>query len=126
MMASDGEIVTCCMCCVWCVLNPDAVADAAAGRPSAGFPLMWQWHDKRYLGAAHGLCGILTILVHLSSLVQALGCTEHLKGTIDALLRIRFASGNLPSFSCARASALCLPKQLWGKPTGTVTNPSEK
>jgi hypothetical protein len=75
----------------------DAAADATAGRRPAGFPLMWQWHDKRYLGAAHGVCGILTVLLHLRSLVVALGCDGHLRGTIDALLDVRFPSGNLPS-----------------------------
>ena len=77
--------------------DADAAADAAAGHRPAGFPLMWQWHDKRYLGAAHGLCGILTVLLHLRSLVVALGCDADLKGTIDALLAVRFPSGNLPS-----------------------------
>jgi len=75
----------------------DAAADNAAGRPCAGFPLMWQWHDKRYLGAAHGLCGILTVLLHLRSLVVALGCDHQLQGTIDAILHVRLPSGNLPS-----------------------------
>jgi hypothetical protein len=79
------------------VCKPDAAADAAAGIPAGGFQLMWQWHEKRYLGAAHGLCGILTVLVHLRALVVALNCDEHLKATIDALLRLRFPSGNLPS-----------------------------
>ena len=28
-------------------------------------PLMFSWHDKHYLGAAHGLTGILTILLQV-------------------------------------------------------------
>lgn len=44
---------------------------------------MWQWQEKRYLGAAHGLCGILAILLHLRSLVVALQCDDALKGAID-------------------------------------------
>ena len=73
-------------------------ASHAGGAGSAGmFPLMWQWHDKRYLGAAHGLCGILTILLHLRSLVVGLGCDQHVQATIDAVLHARFPSGNLPS-----------------------------
>ena len=40
-------------------------------------PLMYEWHDKKYLGAAHGLAGIMYVLmqvrhhqtVHLSVLI---------------------------------------------------------
>jgi hypothetical protein len=28
-------------------------------------PLMYTWHGKRYLGAAHGLAGILTVLLQV-------------------------------------------------------------
>jgi hypothetical protein len=28
-------------------------------------PLMFKWHGKKYLGAAHGLCGILCILIQV-------------------------------------------------------------
>ena len=30
---------------------------------TAEFPLMWSWHDTFYLGAAHGLAGILLVLL---------------------------------------------------------------
>ena len=30
-------------------------------------PLMYEWHGKKYLGAAHGLVGILVILLQVSS-----------------------------------------------------------
>lgn len=29
-------------------------------------PLMYTWHDKHYLGAAHGLAGILTVLLQVT------------------------------------------------------------
>lgn len=29
-------------------------------------PLMWQWHDKIYFGAAHGIAGILCMLLQVS------------------------------------------------------------
>ena len=29
-------------------------------------PLMFTWHDKHYLGAAHGLCGILALLMQVN------------------------------------------------------------
>ena len=58
---------------------------------------MYTWHGKHYLGAAHGLAGILTLLLqiplpvlrpHLSSLVQP---------AVDYLLGLQLPSGNLPS-----------------------------
>lgn len=29
-------------------------------------PLLWQWHEKIYLGAAHGVAGILYILLQVN------------------------------------------------------------
>lgn len=29
------------------------------------FPLMYEWHDKKYLGAAHGLVGIFYVLMQV-------------------------------------------------------------
>jgi hypothetical protein len=31
------------------------------------FPLMFEWHEKKYLGAAHGMAGILYMLLQVSS-----------------------------------------------------------
>ncbi|KAK2156084.1 hypothetical protein LSH36_222g03052 [Paralvinella palmiformis] len=45
-------------------------------------PLMYEWHDKKYLGAAHGLSGIMYILM---------------QPTVDYLQELRFPSGNFPS-----------------------------
>ena len=47
-----------------------AILDAgeSGGRSSASrSPLMFTWHGKRYLGAAHGLAGILTVLLQVVS-----------------------------------------------------------
>lgn len=33
--------------------------------PGLPCPLMYTWHDKHYLGAAHGLAGILTLLLQV-------------------------------------------------------------
>lgn len=32
-------------------------------KTSSNSPLMFQWHDKEYLGAAHGLSGIIYLLL---------------------------------------------------------------
>ena len=34
-----------------------------ARKERSDFPLMYEWHEKKYLGAAHGLAGILYILM---------------------------------------------------------------
>jgi len=61
------------------------------------FPLMWEWHEKKYFGAAHGVCGILTILLYFRKIVDGFGCEQRLKGSIDAMIASQFESGNLPS-----------------------------
>ena len=86
--------------------HSDAEEGATARRSSPAFPLMWQWHGKRYLGAAHGLCGIITVLLHLRSIVIALGCDDELQQTIDALIHVRFPSGNLPSSIGSKTDSL--------------------
>ena len=37
-----------------------------AERESSECPLMYEWHDKKYLGAAHGLVGIFYTLMLVS------------------------------------------------------------
>ncbi|KOB78189.1 GPCRorphan/putative Class B Family, partial [Operophtera brumata] len=43
-------------------------------------PLLWQWHDNVYFGAAHGMAGIF-----------------YIRPTIDWLIYQQFPSGNFPS-----------------------------
>ena len=31
-----------------------------------GMPLLWEWHESQYLGAAHGVTGILYMLLSLN------------------------------------------------------------
>ena len=37
---------------------------AAAFSKAEPLPLLYEWHDKQYLGAAHGVCGVLLQLLH--------------------------------------------------------------
>ncbi|XP_075482042.1 lanC-like protein GCL2 [Primulina tabacum] len=62
------------------------------GRTS-GSPLMFEWHGSRYWGAAHGLAGIMHVLMHfeLSSDER-----EDVKGTLKYMIDNRFPSGNYP------------------------------
>ncbi|KAF9488789.1 hypothetical protein BDN71DRAFT_1402742 [Pleurotus eryngii] len=59
-------------------------------------PLMWRWHRKRYLGAAHGVAGILhTLLMIPGHILQK--HSEEILGTIDWLIQIQDTTGNWPT-----------------------------
>jgi Lanthionine synthetase C-like protein len=36
-----------------------------AAETTSGPPLMYEWHGKKYLGAAHGIAGILFVLIQV-------------------------------------------------------------
>jgi lantibiotic modifying enzyme len=57
-------------------------------------PLMYMWHGKKYWGAAHGLAGIMRVLMHaeLRSDEQ-----DDVKNTLRYMTKNRFPSGNYPS-----------------------------
>ncbi|KAL1756757.1 hypothetical protein FB107DRAFT_260695 [Schizophyllum commune] len=69
---------------------------AAQLRSDAGPRLMWSWHAKRYLGGAHGVAGILNVLLQ---------CPSHLLNeayddiwdTVDWFVSIHDEDGNWPS-----------------------------
>jgi lantibiotic modifying enzyme len=71
-------------------------------------PLIWQWHEKHYLGAAHGVVGILHTLLQLSQqdldLVEKnvsttkVNVLQLIKDTINSVMKnFSFESGNLQS-----------------------------
>ncbi|KAL2472656.1 LanC-like protein GCR2 [Forsythia ovata] len=57
-------------------------------------PLMYEWHGKKYLGAAHGLAGIMYVLMDMDLKPDEL---EDVKGTLSYMIKNRFPSGNYPS-----------------------------
>ncbi|CAD5116345.1 DgyrCDS5245 [Dimorphilus gyrociliatus] len=59
---------------------------------SLGVSLMFEWHGKRYLGAAHGVSGIISMLFK-SGLVDS----RQLSKEVDCLRALQFKSGNYPS-----------------------------
>lgn len=65
------------------------------------FGLMYSWHGKNYLGAAHGLCGIVYVLLHCLPVVREVdpsgGGLAAVKTACDALAGSLLPSGNLPS-----------------------------
>lgn len=57
-------------------------------------PLMYEWHGKKYWGAAHGLTGIMHVLMDMELKPDEV---EDVKGTLRYMMRNRFPSGNYPS-----------------------------
>ncbi|CAH2074000.1 unnamed protein product, partial [Iphiclides podalirius] len=60
-------------------------------------PLLWQWHDKIYLGAAHGVGGILYLLLQARSYINQQDIETLIKPTLDWLAHKQLPSGNFPS-----------------------------
>jgi hypothetical protein len=57
-------------------------------------PLMYAYHGTEYLGAAHGLAGILLILLCFPDYLRQNSESEQfVKGSIDYLLSIQKANG---------------------------------
>ncbi|KIO28489.1 hypothetical protein M407DRAFT_181163 [Tulasnella calospora MUT 4182] len=66
-----------------------------------GPELAWPWHGKYYLGALHGTCGILTILLQCPrGIIKP--HFEPIVSTITALLEIASYNGHLPASLPAR------------------------
>lgn len=57
-------------------------------------PLMYEWHGKKYWGAAHGLAGIMHVLMDMELKPDEL---EDVKYTLRFMIRNRFPSGNYRS-----------------------------
>jgi len=70
---------------------------ALSERIEHSIPLMYTWHDKKYLGAAHGLAGIYYILLQIDEPEVQQYIRELVKPCIDFLMAHRFPSGNGPS-----------------------------
>ncbi|GES86078.1 lanC-like protein 2 [Rhizophagus clarus] len=58
-------------------------------------PLMWNWKGKKYLGAVHGIAGIITILLQFKNLAEPY--LNDLFQTMEWLTRNAFENGNYPS-----------------------------
>ena len=68
----------------------------AGGSGQCGaLPLLYRWRGKPYLGAAHGLVGVLNTLLYLPS--GHIEASNDVVQTIHGLIDLRFPSGNLPS-----------------------------
>lgn len=55
---------------------------------------MYQWRQVTYLGAAHGLCGILYVLLDVPEIRADKEAIEDILRSIDCFMAIRLPSGN--------------------------------
>ncbi|PIN00501.1 hypothetical protein CDL12_26994 [Handroanthus impetiginosus] len=55
---------------------------------------MFEWYGEKYWGAAHGLAGIVHVLMEFELTPDEL---EDVKGTLRYMIRNRFPSGNYPA-----------------------------
>jgi lantibiotic modifying enzyme len=67
-----------------------------------GLSLLWEWHETKYLGAAHGVVGILHTLLSLTPdelkfLEETYSAKSLIRQTIDQLDSFCWPSGNLQS-----------------------------
>lgn len=60
-------------------------------------PLMYQWHESYYLGAAHGLSGILYMLLQVRAQLSDAELKELIRPSVDAYASLQYPSGNFPS-----------------------------
>ncbi|XP_050422284.1 glutathione S-transferase LANCL1-like [Adelges cooleyi] len=60
-------------------------------------PIMYEWHLKKYLGAAHGLSGILHCLLLANEYLTKKELDDLIKPALNYLLSFRFESGNIQS-----------------------------
>lgn len=55
---------------------------------------MYEWHGKKYWGAAHGLAGIMHVLMHTELKLDE---KDDVKNTLLYMIRNRYPTGNYPS-----------------------------
>ncbi|EFN72970.1 LanC-like protein 1 [Camponotus floridanus] len=60
-------------------------------------PLMYSWHDKEYIGGAHGIAGVLYLLLQARHYLTQVQIDNYLKPSLYYLQRLQFSSGNFPS-----------------------------
>ncbi|VVC32885.1 Hypothetical protein CINCED_3A019936 [Cinara cedri] len=61
------------------------------------FPLMYSYYNKEYLGAAHGLCTILQVLISFPQFIhKEPQAKQDIKTCIDMLISLQTANGNFP------------------------------
>jgi len=58
---------------------------------------MYTWHDKHYVGAAHGVVGIMFMLLQTLSTQSVQSNLRSIENCVEFLVSKQFPSGNFPS-----------------------------
>ncbi|XWS63399.1 hypothetical protein CRYUN_Cryun06bG0093500 [Craigia yunnanensis] len=66
----------------------------ALGKKGGGSPLMFEWYGEKYWGAAHGLAGIIHVLMDMELKPDEI---QDVRGTLRYMIRNRFPSENYPA-----------------------------
>ncbi|KAI8558600.1 hypothetical protein RHMOL_Rhmol04G0108200 [Rhododendron molle] len=80
-------------------------------------PLMFEWYGEKYWGAAHGLAGIMHVLMHVKLSPSE---AEEVRHTLKYMIKHRFPSGNYPSSEQDRKRD-CLVHWCHGAPGVALT-----
>ncbi|EEF44459.1 lanC-like protein GCL2 isoform X2 [Ricinus communis] len=72
----------------------EIIKNGRALAKKGGCPLMYEWYGERYWGAAHGLAGIMHVLMDAELKLDEV---EDVKGTLKYMINNRFPSGNYPA-----------------------------
>eukprot|EP00002_Diphylleia_rotans_P002845 TRINITY_DN1184_c0_g1_i6.p1 TRINITY_DN1184_c0_g1~~TRINITY_DN1184_c0_g1_i6.p1 ORF type:complete len:279 (+),score=36.52 TRINITY_DN1184_c0_g1_i6:678-1514(+) len=84
----------------------EAGRKGARGRKDSP-PLYFEWHEKPYVGAAHGFAGILHTLLCCPEVLEEPQARVEIKNTLDHMIGWRYESGNFIS-SCEHYSRCIL------------------
>ncbi|KAH7300181.1 hypothetical protein KP509_24G048600 [Ceratopteris richardii] len=76
------------------IVNAVLTSGRAGARHHANCPLMYEWYNTKYWGAAHGLAGIMHVLMHFPLTKED---ANDVKGTLHYMIANRFPSGNYPT-----------------------------
>lgn len=89
------------------VQNITKEGEQVASESDTDLPQLWTWHNKKYLGAIHGVSGILFTLLNFQEEVPlATETIDKIKTTTSKLDQFCFASGNLKSSLSNRTDRL--------------------
>ncbi|KRZ34102.1 LanC-like protein 2 [Trichinella pseudospiralis] len=86
-----------------------------SGLDAAIAKLLYKWHGTYYLGAAHGLAGILFILMRTPNFCENADLKSAVEQTMDYLITLRFPSGNYPSSLGKETDKLIYGKEAYFK-----------
>lgn len=74
-----------------------------AQRHDSKCPLMYSYYKKEYLGAAHGICSVLQMLMSVPGYMDAFPDeAQDIKASVDYILTLQQENGNFPTQNMCR------------------------